>query len=172
MKALLISLVVIVGLVVAPAAQAHTDLVGTTPADGAVVSEAPDSIVLQFNEVPLESLVDVVITDAAGAVVAMDAAEGSGTEVSVPWPASLSSGDYTVAYRVVSADGHPVTGTFSFSYTGDASSTSAPEVDASAAAEVLSDVNGSSPLTPLLIGLVALVVVAVAIVMVRRRVRR
>lgn len=156
----------------ASGAQAHSDLLGSTPADGSLVAEAPASISLQFNEEPLDSLADVVITDAAGNVVAMDAAETSGTEVLVPWPGSLGAGEYTVAYRVVSADGHPVTGTFTFTYTGGASSDTAPVIDEAAAADVLADVEQPASTLPLLIGVAALIVVAIAVIARRRRARR
>lgn len=153
-------------------AHAHSDLVETTPAQGDVITEAPESISLQFNEEPLDSLVDVVITNAAGDIVAMDAAEASGTEVLVPWPGSLGPGDYTVAYRVVSADGHPVTGTFTFTYTGAASTDAAPMIDEAAAAEVLADVEPTGSNLPLIIGVAVVVVVVIALLAVRRRARR
>lgn len=154
----------------APAAWAHADLVGTSPTDGSTVDVAPAQITLEFNEEPLATMIDVVITDADGNVVAMDAAEASGTQVSIPWPGSLGAGDYTVAYRVVSADGHPITGTFGFTFTGDASSTVAPVVDEAAAQDVLAEATQSSN-SPLIIGAVALLFVAVAIVLTRRRTR-
>lgn len=159
-------------VVLAPAALAHSDLVETTPAQGAVVAEAPESISLQFNEEPLDSLIDVVITNAAGDVVAMDAAEASGTEVLVPWPGALGPGEYTVAYRVVSADGHPVTGTFTFTFTGTASTDTATVIDEAAAAEVLADVEQPRSNLPLIIGVVGVVVVVIALLAVRRRARR
>ena len=159
----------------APTAWAHADLVETSPAQGEVISEAPASIVLRFNEEPLEAMVDVVITDATGEVVAMDAAEASGTEVVMPWPGAIGTGDYTVAYRVVSADGHPITGTFGFTYTGDAMTDSAPAIDEAAAAEVLADVTEpQSSNLPLIIGVAVLIVVTVAVALLatRRRTRR
>ena len=42
----------------------------------------------------------------------------AGSIVTIPWPAGLDAGAYEVAYRVASGDGHPVTGTVPFSYTG------------------------------------------------------
>ena len=170
MRFLPTALFAVVALALAPVALAHADLVGTSPSDGSTVAEAPSSIVLEFNEEPLATMIDVVITDADGNVVAMDAAEASGTQVSIPWPGSLGAGDYTVAYRVVSADGHPITGTFGFTFTGDASSTVAPVVDEAAAQDVLAEATQSSN-SPLIIGAVALLFVAVAIVLTRRRTR-
>ena len=167
-----LSAALVLSMLVAPGVRAHSDLVGTTPANGAVIADAPASITLQFNEEPLDSMVDVVITDAAGAVVAMDAAEAAGTEVLVPWPGSLGAGDYTVAYRVVSADGHPVTGTFTFTYTGDASATTAPAIDEAAAADVLADVEQPRSNLPLILGVAALIIAVLAVIGLRRRARR
>ena len=170
MRSFVAPVIIAVALVGAPSASAHADLVGTNPADGSVVPVAPTSIVLEFNEEPLKTMIDVVITNDAGDVMAMDAAEASGTEVSIPWPAFLDAGDYTVAYRVVSADGHPITGTFGFTYTGGASSDTAPPVDEAAAQDVLAEATQSSN-SPLVIGAVALLFVAVAMVLTRRRTR-
>lgn len=167
-----LSAALVLSMLVAPGVRAHSNLVGTTPPDGAVIADAPASITLQFNEEPLDSMVDVVITDAAGAVVAMDAAEAAGTKVLVPWPGSLGAGDYTVAYRVVSADGHPVTGTFTFTYTGDASATTAPAIDEAAAADVLADVEQPRSNLPLILGVAALIIAVLAVIGLRRRARR
>ena len=167
----LLPVIIAITLVSAPTASAHTALVSTTPADGETVTTAPTSIVLQFNEEPLEAMVDVVITDSSGDLVSMDAAEASGTDVLIPWPPSLGPGDYAVAYRVVSADGHPITGTFSFNFTGQATSTEAPVVHRSAAEEVLADTQESPSRSPVIIGAVAFLFIALAIVLTRRRAR-
>ena len=175
MPKFLVPVMLALAVLSAPNAWAHADLVDTSPAQGEVVADAPASIVLRFNEEPLEAMVDVVITDATGEVVAMDAAEASGTEVVVPWPGAIGAGDYTVAYRVVSADGHPITGTFGFTYTGEAKTDSAPAIDESAAAEVLADVTEPQASNlPLIIGVAALIVVSVAVALIafRRRTRR
>jgi hypothetical protein len=77
-----------------------------------------------------------------------------------------------VAYRVVSADGHPVTGTFTFTYMGGASSDTAPVIDEAAAADVLADVEQPASNLPLIIGVAALIAIAIAVIARRRRTRR
>jgi hypothetical protein len=52
----------------------------------------------------------VVVTDDGGVVVTRDRSQVDGRAVSVLWPADAPSGDYTIAYRVVSGDGHPIKG--------------------------------------------------------------
>ena len=56
--------------------------------------------------------------------------------MSVPWPADIDAGTYQVAYRVVSADGHPVTGAITFTITGGAppTPTAAPTAATAASA--------------------------------------
>ena len=162
----------------------HASLTGTDPVDGAVLETAPETITLQFNEEPLEALVDVVVTNAAGDVMAMNAAEAAGTEVLVPFPTGLAAGDYTVAYRVVSADGHPITGSITITLANDDVSASPaesssgdaptqPTIDETAAAEVLDDVaaadSGSSMVIFLVVGAIAAAVLIGVVVVVRRR---
>jgi len=100
----------------APPAQAHTDLVSSNPADGATLGAAPSQVVLTFNEDVQSTGTDIVVSDADD--IRIDQASGlqvEGATVSVPVDATAQSGDYTVAYRVVSADGHVVEGTLRYS---------------------------------------------------------
>jgi methionine-rich copper-binding protein CopC len=111
---------IVVGLLgaafVSVPAQAHTDLIEAAPADGSELEAAPANVVFTFNEELLEATVRVSITDESGAVVAQDVAESAGSVVTVPWPTELPVGTYSVSYRVVSGDGHPVTGEITFTY--------------------------------------------------------
>ena len=114
----------------APAA-AHTDLASSTPVDGAYLSVAPSRVVLEFESALLPETVNVSILDSQGALVTEVDPDVADATVSIAWPASLPAGDYSVAYRVVSGDGHPVTGEIGFRY---ASSSSASPSAASARA--------------------------------------
>lgn len=117
----LMALVAAVALVVMPAsgAFAHAGLAFSTPEDGAVLDVAPDEVVLTFTEELLSDLVEISVLDADdNPVVVTEVAQTPppGTDVKLPWPADLPPGEYSVAFRVVSADGHPVTGRVTFSY--------------------------------------------------------
>ena len=114
----------------APAA-AHTDLASSTPVDGAYLSVAPSRVVLEFESALLPETVNVSILDSQGALVTEVDPDVADATVSIAWPASLPAGDYSLAYRVVSGDGHPVTGEIGFRY---ASSSSASPSAASARA--------------------------------------
>ena len=103
-------------------ASAHDVLRSTNPADGAVVDRLPDRVVLTFDEPALAIGTDVVVTGPAGPV-----SDGQpqlvDAEVRQPVRAG-PAGRYTVLWRVTSADGHPVSGTFAFTtQQGSAAST-------------------------------------------------
>jgi methionine-rich copper-binding protein CopC len=120
----------------APPASAHAGLVSSDPPDGTVLTQEPTQVVLEFNEVLLEQTVSIAIRDAQDQVVSAAAAQASGATVIVPWPAGLPDDTYRVAYRVVSADGHPVTGeiTVALNIAGDPSVEVAPSASNSGGA--------------------------------------
>ena len=103
-------------LAVPAPAYAHSRLEGSAPAAGATLATAPTEITLTFNETVRGRFSTVVVTGpdargyADGPVRVVDAV--------VHQPLHpVRSGGYTVAWRVVSADGHPVQGSFGFTVT-------------------------------------------------------
>jgi copper transport protein len=118
MRRLLLALIAAVAVVVmAPgSALAHNSLDGSSPANGAVLDAPPTQIVWTFaNDVPLDTLT-VTLTDPAGVRTEVPgSAHGpSGPkEVVTPLPV-LSAGDVSVRWRLVGADGHPITDSISF----------------------------------------------------------
>lgn len=99
-------------------ASAHADLVSTDPVDGAVLESAPESLTLTFNSTILSGMAELAVTNSAEKLVDGILVESAQTTVTALWPVSLPGDTYKVAYRIVSEDGHPITGTFSFSYPG------------------------------------------------------
>lgn len=102
----------------ATAAQAHAVLESSTPAAGSVAATAPGSVRLHFGE-PVEiSTGSLRVLDGNGSAVQAGAPThpaGTGSDVAVPLKTGLADGSYLVLWRVVSADSHPVDGTFTFS---------------------------------------------------------
>lgn len=99
-------------------AQAHAVVTGTSPAANEVVEEDPEAIHVQFNETvqPIEAAIGVVGPDNEIAdVPSDDYSDDDGTAIHIPLEDDLSDGTYLVSYRVVSDDGHPIAGTFTFS---------------------------------------------------------
>jgi methionine-rich copper-binding protein CopC len=99
---------------VATPAFAHSRLEAAAPAAGAAVTTPLDQVTLTFNEAVRGKFSTVVVRDAAGRSWSDGAVSVVDDDVhQAVYP--LRSGAYTVAWRVVSADGHPVTGEYHFS---------------------------------------------------------
>ena len=110
----------------AGSASAHASLVSSKPDDGATVTTAPSQVELSFDEnIHRPSTVIVIAPD--GRHMADGPVQILNATASLPLGEITAAGWYTIAYRVVSADGHPVFGRLSFRY--------APRGDTSAAAE-------------------------------------
>lgn len=111
-------------------ASAHAGLVGSDPEEGATLDAAPRQVTLSFNEDIGEPAFVVVRAD--GADVAQGDPQVDGGTVTQAVRADAAGGEWTLAYRVVSADGHPVTGEIGFEV---AASAPVPESEESPAQE-------------------------------------
>lgn len=180
-------------LALAPSpALAHDVLTGSDPENGASLDTVPEEVVLTFNNPPLES-------DSGNAIVVTGPDEETtyeegelafdGTEVSVALTPLDQAGEYTIAYRVVSSDGHPIQDTLTFSVTEEAIAASAPEPEseedeateeiaeepaAEEAADETATEEDEGGLSPVALGVVAVVAIAAiaAVVLVAVRMRR
>ncbi|MEU6258762.1 copper resistance protein CopC [Streptomyces sp. NPDC047043] len=106
-------------------ASAHAALKSTDPEDGSVLKSAPRSITLTFTESVglLDDSFRVLDPDNRRVHIGeAEHAKGRSDTASVTLPKKLAKGTYVVAWRVVSADSHPVGGAFTFSV-GKASAT-------------------------------------------------
>ena len=108
-------------------AWAHNVLIGTTPGDGAQVKMAPATVVLTFNEPAIATGTKMIVTGPAGSATVGDPVLIDNTVRQSLQP-GLPAGEYTVEWRVTSADGHPINGSFSF----QAKAGSAPDVPSTA----------------------------------------
>lgn len=115
-------------------ASAHTALVESDPAAGATLSEAPATIDLTFTEQISPDLSAVTLRVDGAKAVTLELGSGARPEVvRASVPAGVAGESWTVAYRVVSGDGHPVTGELSFSVAApDAAASSTPTPSAQA----------------------------------------
>lgn len=106
------------GLLLAAPAAAHAELIGSSPRDGARLASAPHRVVLRFDEaVVIGKLGSVRVTDTVGHQVEAGDPFNPGEDeahVAVLLRSGLGEGTYTAAYRLLSDDGHPVTGTIRF----------------------------------------------------------
>ncbi|BFV55312.1 copper resistance protein CopC [Kitasatospora sp. CMC57] len=99
-------------------AAAHAALVSTDPVQNSVLPSAPTAVTLTFGEGVTLTADSVRVLDPAGKQVdAGDTgrADGKGDTARVTLHPGLGNGTYTVAWRAVSDDSHPVSGAFTFS---------------------------------------------------------
>lgn len=106
------ALAVLAALAAGPAV-AHSELAATVPPDGAVLSAPPGVISMTF-DAPVRVTM-VRLTDEAGEAFALTLPQATRpATVFEARPVPLPGGRYVLAWRGLSADGHPVKGRFSF----------------------------------------------------------
>lgn len=126
-------LVVTTALLVGPTspAYAHNVLRKATPAQDAELSKAPTEITLEFMQKLNPSFTTITLSDADKQQVATSEPDVSGTKGTVAIESTLANGVYTVAYRVVSTDGHPVQGSYRFTVADPAATDPSPSPEPS-----------------------------------------
>lgn len=156
----LLALVVSTGV-----AAAHAKLESMTPADGSSMAAPPTKVVLTFNEPVGSNGTQVQVNSPSGKNVAGGDVQVVDNTVTQPVGAMIEAGKYTVEARVISADGHPITvsGTFTVTHAGH------PAVDPGTPTSTTQQEGSSNTVTIVAMCLVMLVVVALAVVIVRRR---
>ncbi|CAL1240483.1 copper resistance CopC family protein [Candidatus Methylocalor cossyra] len=103
-------------LTLASDSEAHAILVKAQPEKGAVLAEAPKEVLLIFNDAVGQEFLALAVVDAAGRRVdkhdaRLDLTDHSHLRASLH---PLAPGPYLVRYRVLSADGHVVSGKYTF----------------------------------------------------------
>lgn len=111
-------LAIVLMLLAAPAAFAHATVAATSPGDGQVVATAPHQVSVTFDE-PVQLQFGALRVFAPSGARADTGSPGhpagKAETVAVDLAAGQGQGTYTVAWRVVSDDSHPVQGAFTFS---------------------------------------------------------
>jgi methionine-rich copper-binding protein CopC len=174
---LVIAVLVALGgqLAMASTASAHNVLRSTSPADASTVDRVPPEVVLTFDEPALAMGTAMIVTGPAGEVQTGPARLVDNTVAQSIGP-DAPAGTYTVQWRVTSADGHPISGTFGFTAVkaggGSAAPTTGPSSGTSSPASVPSAPAGGVPgwLWPVIA--VMLLLSALASTLIARRRRR
>ena len=104
--------VVLVGW--AAPASAHASLEGSSPTAGAVLAEPPGQIELTYDEPVEVALGAVRVYDSNAERVDRGNVDHDGDAVTQAVEPDLADGSYVVTWRVVSEDGHPIHGAFTF----------------------------------------------------------
>jgi methionine-rich copper-binding protein CopC len=120
MKRTVISLISLAILLVPVNANAHAGVVGTSPAQDQVLTEMPRQISITFSEklitITGQEINTISLSAFDGPSVEIGEIKISGTTLSATiYEGEYESGVYEVFYRIVSADGHKVSDSFTFS---------------------------------------------------------
>lgn len=102
----------------APAA-AHDQLIGSDPAAGERLDSAPTTLTLEYSAEVMELGAMIIVADASREDWVEEEPVVEGTVVSVALPEGMPVGGYEIRWRVVSSDGHPISGVIPFTV-GDA----------------------------------------------------
>lgn len=91
---------------------AHTGLENATPAEDDVVTEEMQEIVLEFNT-ELEQASSFTVKDEAGQEVPLSI-KVAGQTMTGTLGAAVANDVYTVNWKIIGADGHPIEGMYTF----------------------------------------------------------
>ncbi len=105
----------------APAAEAHSELESSTPAEGATVSTLTE-LKLTFGEAVVPEMSKYTLTDEMGMVAKLGEPtyDSTKTIVTIPLRSIIMGGKQVIGYAVLSIDGHPISGKINFTMAGGA----------------------------------------------------
>ncbi|WP_051723619.1 copper resistance CopC family protein [Micromonospora chokoriensis] len=156
-------------LVPASPARAHNTLRSSSPARDAALPVAPTEVSLEFSARLDPAFATVVLTDANKRRIPTSDPVVVGATSTITLTGTLPNGTYTVAYRVVSTDGHPLRGSYPFSV-ADPTASAAPISAAGASADAGGRrTDGDLRVVFLVSGAVLAALVAVAVGLLRSR---
>lgn len=113
-RLLVVAVLAGVGLISAPAAYAHDQLTASSPEQGQLLETAPSTVSITFNEEVLDIGNAIVVLDNAGTDWVDGDVTVAGSTVTAALQSGMPDGVYTMNWRVVSADGHPVSSSIVF----------------------------------------------------------
>jgi methionine-rich copper-binding protein CopC len=117
-------------------ASAHDSAESSSPAQGATVATPPEQVSVTFSNDPLGIGAQFSVKDSTGAEWADGAVGIVDNVASQKLKAGAPAGQYTVTWRVVSSDSHPIEGTFGFTAAAAAAGASPSDASTTAPAGV------------------------------------
>jgi copper resistance protein C len=148
-------------------AAAHNILIGSDPADGAQVATGPARVSLTFDLPVQRGFSTVTVTGPDGNQWQAGPPVEAGAVVSAPARPLGPAGQYTIAYLVLSADGHPVRGAVRFILTNPGTGTATAPLTSDRSSIVSSgaptQTGSGSPVWPWLVGAGVLLAAGVAV---------
>ncbi len=141
MKKLLVFLLATVcAVITTSSSHAHSQITASYPAANSNVNPIPQEVWIEFNgtlqTLDGQGINSIEVIDSTGIAVNFDTPIIDGPRITTKISSQSALGVFTVNYRIVSEDGHPVKETYSFTATPDyveseIARTAAPESDSS-----------------------------------------
>ncbi|WP_283138012.1 copper resistance CopC family protein [Rhizohabitans arisaemae] len=113
-------------------ANAHNVLIDSDPKKDSSVASAPRSVTLVFDQPARQGFAQVTVTGPGGTRWEQGPVKVSGAKVTSPIKPLGPAGKYVIGYRVLSSDGHPISGTVRFTLTAPGPGASPPPASPSA----------------------------------------
>ena len=113
----LVAIIAVIALVAPAAASAHAYLIRTVPSAATILDTPPSDVALTYDEAVEPRFGIISVTNEDGHQVATASPSRSPSDpdtLVVPLKPKLPEGWYLVYWRVISVDGHPVQGAFTF----------------------------------------------------------
>jgi len=129
---------------------AHAARVAAEPPDDALITNGPDRVTATFNERLRTTFAAMTVVGPDGNVWSTGVPTVQGAVVGIGLRPLGPAGTYTVNYRVTSADGHVVSGSWSFRLTVPGTGTPGPPAAGPHA-------DGGTPVWPFVVATVAMV---------------
>lgn len=109
-------------------AQAHDQLLSSYPEAGSTINGSPAEITLSFSGELLSGMQSAVVEviDPDGQNIAVDDLSEGGTSISQHLTPDPPAGEFTVRWKVVSSDGHPISGEYMYTVEANTSAISTP----------------------------------------------
>jgi copper resistance protein C len=123
---LLPAAMILAAMLTAQVASAHATRVSSEPADGALLTAGPNHVSATFNEQLQPDFAAMTVVGPDANLWSSGNPNVQGAVVSVNVRPLGPAGSYTVNYRVTSADGHPVSGSWGFRLTVSGTGTPGP----------------------------------------------
>jgi copper transport protein len=114
MRGRLMLIVALTVLAVPAKSFAHATLLDPSPEYRQRLSAGPTTVVLRFDQAVTAFPDSILVRSAQGLVVSDDAASGADAQIVLAPVRSLPRGAYTVRWHVLSSDGHPISGLYTF----------------------------------------------------------
>lgn len=157
-----VALTAVAMLATATPASAHNVLISTDPAKNASLETGPARITLTF-DAPVQGgdINQVAVTGPDGSRWAEGSVAVSGNVVTAPVRPLGPAGVYTVGFRILSADGHPVEDQYTFTLTKAGNGT--PATASAATGTSSSGGSGGVPVWVWIVGALVLLAIGLAL---------